>query len=389
MLGGLPRRATYIRSLTSQTTLLKVENGDLTKAGGRQDEMKAETMIDMLNDLQYDAINLGEKDFALGLSYLQSLQKRFKGVFLCGNVCKPDGPSLFKEYTLIKRDLSRKPVRIVLTGLLSEQFRESVQSANPEVRLESPFKTLERLQAEINRQDDVRILLYHGPRSEAEQLARRFTFFQIIVCAHEGDYPMEKKRVGDTLLAGNGQDGKYIGQATITPGASGQASDVRYTALGPDIKEDARILQLKSAYLDRMAAEDLLGQVIKLPTSNGDTYTGSAACASCHQKAYETWQISGHAKAMQTLVSEKHDKDPECVACHVVGLEKESGFISRERTPHLQDVGCESCHGAAARHVQDPRASLGKAGSASCMQCHVPQHSPNFDFEKYWEKIKH
>jgi hypothetical protein len=137
-------------------------------------------------------------------------------------------------------------------------------------------------------------------------------------------------------------------------------------------------------------AEALLLQMPRRPTLNGDTFAGSRACRPCHSDDYRIWERSKHAKAMQTLVDEKHDKDPECVVCHVVGLEFESGFVSMEKTPHLKDVGCESCHGPARKHVQDPlNNKLGKAGEGSCMQCHVPAHSPNFDFPRYWKQIEH
>jgi hypothetical protein len=110
----------------------------------------------------------------------------------------------------------------------------------------------------------------------------------------------------------------------------------------------------------------------------------------CHAEDYRIWQRTAHAKAMQTLIDEKHDKDPECVVCHVVGLEFEGGFQSMQKTPTLKDVGCESCHGPARKHVQDPENHrLGKAGEKSCMSCHVPAHSPGFDFETYWKKIEH
>jgi hypothetical protein len=40
--------------------------------------------------------------------------------------------------------------------------------------------------------------------------------------------------------------------------------------------------------------------------------------------------------------------------------------------------------------VQDPeKHRLGKAGEQSCMTCHVPAHSPGFDFPTYWKKIEH
>ncbi len=57
--------------------------------------------------------------------------------------------------------------------------------------------------------------------------------------------------------------------------------------------------------------------------------------------------------------------------------------------PSLENVGCESCHGPASRHEQDPKIAMGKVGMQACLQCHIPQQSPNFDFAKYGIKIKH
>src|SRR6185503_20510447 len=85
MLGGLPRRATYLKSLGVAANLVPVDNGDLTEAMGRQDELKAETIVEAFNRMQYAAINLGEKDFRLGMAYLQSLRARSKGAMLCAN----------------------------------------------------------------------------------------------------------------------------------------------------------------------------------------------------------------------------------------------------------------------------------------------------------------
>jgi hypothetical protein len=32
---------------------------------------------------------------------------------------------------------------------------------------------------------------------------------------------------------------------------------------------------------------------------------------------------------------------------------------------------------------------LPKVGAASCAPCHTVENSPTFDFEEYWEQIKH
>jgi hypothetical protein len=74
----------------------------------------------------------------------------------------------------------------------------------------------------------------------------------------------------------------------------------------------------------------------------------------------------------------------------VVGLNTEGGFRSPAETPHLKDVGCESCHGGGAAHAQAPTAQkMPRASAAACSQCHVPEHSPNFDYARFWAKIRH
>jgi hypothetical protein len=368
---------------------VRVENGDLTEAMGRQDELKAETAIEMFNAMDYEAVNLGEKDFRLGLPYLASLQARFKGALLCANVRRADGTAPFKEYAAFQRLVGDHGVRIVIVGLLSDQFADVVQALDPDLRVESPAARLEQLEPEVAAQGAVRVLLYHGPKAEAATLGRRFNGFQLVVYGHEADRAEELAQGGETVLACSGQDGKYLGRATLTEDAGWRVAEVRYPALGPELAEDAAVVQSDRAYLDRVAAEQLLANVPRVPTLNGDSFAGTAACADCHPAAHAVWRGSAHATAMATLVAERHDRDPECVGCHVVGLDRVGGFVSRQKTPQLQDVGCESCHGAAAKHARDPKVALPKVGAEACGSCHVPEHSPNFAFAAYWQKIRH
>ena len=47
--------------------------------------------------------------------------------------------------------------------------------------------------------------------------------------------------------------------------------------------------------------------------------------------------------------------DPECVVCHSVGFEYQSGFVDEKKTPLLKHVGCENCHGPGSGHVDAPK----------------------------------
>ncbi|HEX5471508.1 MAG TPA: cytochrome c family protein, partial [Lacipirellulaceae bacterium] len=165
-----------------------------------------------------------------------------------------------------------------------------------------------------------------------------------------------------------------------------------------------------------------------VPYPGDRKFAGSKACADCHTHATEVFEKTPHAHATETLVklNPPRNFDPECVSCHVTGWDPQkffpyvSGYVGLKETPNLAGNGCENCHGPAARHVaaesgeievtdaqkEELRAALRlkilpnegnktgqvyKDGSVvdMCMRCHDLPNSPEFDFQKYWPKVKH
>ncbi len=129
-------------------------------------------------------------------------------------------------------------------------------------------------------------------------------------------------------------------------------------------------------------------------------FAGAETCAACHVAQQKIWAASRHARALPTLKKVGKQFDPECLACHVAGLNK-GGFLSMGLTPQLAGVQCENCHGPARAHALNPKANRpgldprrgagrsARSGESVCRSCHVGSHSPNFAFERYWPKIKH
>ena len=133
-------------------------------------------------------------------------------------------------------------------------------------------------------------------------------------------------------------------------------------------------------------------------------YLGAQACIPCHVKPAATWKKTRHAGAIGTLEKVGKQFDPECLACHVVGLNR-GGYLSKDLTPQLAGVQCENCHGPGRAHSLNPKANRtgsaflfpparagGTAAQAAekiCRGCHVGSHSPAFDFKVYWPKIQH
>ena len=91
-------------------------------------------------------------------------------------------------------------------------------------------------------------------------------------------------------------------------------------------------------------------------------YVTSRICSSCHSGdsvnfVYEKWEASAHAKAYQTLKTEKakkiadklgiknHLESQKCLRCHVT-----KGGIGK----HIdieEGVSCEACHGPGSKYI--------------------------------------
>jgi nitrate/TMAO reductase-like tetraheme cytochrome c subunit len=117
-------------------------------------------------------------------------------------------------------------------------------------------------------------------------------------------------------------------------------------------------------------------------------YSGSEACAICHESQHETWLFTKHARAFDTLVKHGESTNPECVSCHVVGFEQPGGFTRASETPQLEDVGCEVCHGRGGPHISGTPAG-GQDYPKVCASCHNPEHSLGFDFATFLPRISH
>lgn len=143
------------------------------------------------------------------------------------------------------------------------------------------------------------------------------------------------------------------------------------------------------------AFQAAVAQKLAARQSQPSPYAGAEACQSCHPAAYKAYKASAHATAINTLIKKKQQHNGECVTCHVVGFDKQGGYIDQQHTPGLAGVQCENCHGPRKSHTLNPKVGpTGKAtnrvtAKAACASCHHPPHSSAFDYASYWLKIKH
>lgn len=117
-------------------------------------------------------------------------------------------------------------------------------------------------------------------------------------------------------------------------------------------------------------------------------YVGSKACSQCHEKQYENFsKYSKKAHAWDSIAimkpKLKEQELKQCYECHTTGYGRKGGFVSKEATPHLADVGCESCHGPGGAHAAsgDPAQVKRRPAMETCTACHNPQRVEDFNFK--------
>jgi hypothetical protein len=136
------------------------------------------------------------------------------------------------------------------------------------------------------------------------------------------------------------------------------------------------------------------------------TYLGNSACKDkCHEEIFKAWKAGKHATSFGNLLPGEREKgkkeaglkpktdyrgDKSCMPCHVTGW-RDGGYSLETPDQDLLGVGCESCHGPAAKwNAEHQRKDLENrerrmkqlgqrkpfGGKNVCAQCHEDESSP-------------
>lgn len=371
MSGGLRRRLTLVRQLMAGRRAAAVESGGMVAGAGRQDQLKAEALAQALRGAGYAAVHLADAEAKMGLGGVASLLNLLDGAGLSTSL----EPSERLEYRSVK-----EAAGFAIGGLARNP--SAVASALGE-RARSASRTLDEILAAATASGRAPILLFQGSLEEARALPR-VGEFAVVVFRSAGAPTEEPIREGETAFVSPGEKGKYVLEIHLE---GARLTRFRAHPLPPDVADDPQGARIYRDYLGRVDRENLLAGVPRIGTAR---FAGTGTCGACHTRITREWKKTEHAHALGTLESDGHGRDPDCVGCHVIGLDVRGGFQSRAKTPSLAKVGCESCHGPGAAHSKKPwTVKMGKIGEKSCMRCHVPDHSPGFDFATYWNRIRH
>jgi 2',3'-cyclic-nucleotide 2'-phosphodiesterase (5'-nucleotidase family) len=311
-LGGIAKRDTVIKSLRdkSQNQVLLLHNGDIINEPGLQQELKYQTAIAAMCEMGYDALNVGDGDFWLGIEQLRTMIESSSFPFVSANVLIHN-ERYFEPYIIKEIDLGGMVLRVGVIGCLSTSFETVIKEIGLDLTISPPVTILSSQLRQLNQKADLIILLAHCDITEAKNLAEEFPSLNVIVSGHQLDEGLDEPvTFGKTLIVNPGIKGRKLGELKLTLDKNKNVIDYehRLIPLPEGTPDSPTISALLSLYYKMLEDFDLLHKTekVELSGSNG-AYVGSESCKTCHEKAYAAWQASKHAHAYDTLVRVKRN----------------------------------------------------------------------------------
>ena len=372
-LGGLERRRAIFDTVPRQRRLI-VDTGSFVKGDGEQDLIKYNIIAQALQLLNYDLASLSEKDVEIG-GNLNLLDDAAMGVHLIGPPNGAADANLPAKFT-------RKVGLVVVT---IAAFDAKTASAEQVRGLFTPQAGAQSLNILILSQCDPGII---------EAVAAAAPSVDCLICPAQSDEPIVLSDPGKKpFVFSVGRFGRHVCKLLIETGAGRNALklSLQVIPVAENLEKDASLVSLYKDYQQVVRDSNLLEKYPRFTPPNNLEYVGSLSCKPCHESEYKKWLETGHAKAYATLEQIGSQADPECVVCHAVGMEYQSGFVSLEKTADLKDVGCENCHGPGSEHIRTAGRAKSAEPKSACTNCHTPEHSGEYAGNErgFLEKIIH
>ncbi len=377
-LGGIEKRSAVFNGVPASRRLV-VATGSLVPSDREQDLMKFRILFEAFGRLGYDVVHLTGRDVEIAgrLGLLADPKPPFPVL----RTDETGQAAVFtKRVAVGGRDIT---VNVVSFDSPSAVLRPPPFVLGPQNPLTITLLILDY---------DTRLL--NGWPKELVYRSWVSRGAECVICPSTSDEPQLLSKPGDMpLVCTVGRFGRYIGRLGVTFETGTDRPIVRFESIPVQAKlpDDPALVQLYRQYQQLVGQSGLLESYPRVPLPAGLAFAGSLSCKPCHELAYEKWNTSAHANARAALKKAGSDRDPECVICHVIGMEYEGGFVTEERTPQLAGVGCENCHGPGSAHILTSGQTATTQPKAACTKCHTPEQSSGFagHEEEYMKKIAH
>ncbi len=187
-----------------------VDGGDVGESISKRRGWLTPMLWEALEELGYDLIAIGKRDLAdTSYQWLKSPRPK-KAVYLTGNVTTKEGAPITSPFQVLKRSGLKIGVVPVISSRYNGYFRN--------YRIQPVQETIDKALAAFNNEKvDFRVLIFHGPRTEARELAKKYTQFDLFFLSSGEGRPMRTEIDKETgmLMVGPGDRGREMAFVTL------------------------------------------------------------------------------------------------------------------------------------------------------------------------------
>ncbi|MHC4595488.1 MAG: hypothetical protein ACYS19_11160, partial [Planctomycetota bacterium] len=248
-LGGLNRRPAVLNSVPKHKRLI-VDTGSLVKSDSEQDLLKFNIIIEAFKLLDYDLVNLSEKDIEIcnNLGLLGSI-----GSVL--NIISSHGAANVNVSAKFTKSLSLKGKTVIVTVAAFNA------TSMPIEQIEELFTPHQERISGAGHAINI-LILNHCDPAIIDSIARRVPIVDCLVCPADSDEP---RIIGDPnrrpLVFSVGRFGRYIGRLQISEAARGKGKlklSFRAIPVEENLEQHSSLVELYKDYQQLVKQSNLL-----------------------------------------------------------------------------------------------------------------------------------
>jgi hypothetical protein len=412
-LGGVDRLYASLNSLKKNAQVIYLDLGDtffnlntIPSSIEKSSKFTAEKLATFLSQLDLNIFVPGEKDFALGINYLNKLIKLTKAKLLLTNSDKLDS----LKYLVVEQN----SYDIIFISVLDPE----IVSTKYQSYFSDPTSSIEKI---INNLSNISnkpvkiFLLSHTNMSNNILWAKKFPQIAWILGSHSNQLIHHPKEVSNTKIVQVLNRNQYLGVINLNQKNKNKSI---YEAVPLDAGKEklihpnpmiSQMIDFQNQ-LNKIHEKEshLLTPVINKTSLKIQTYH---SCIDCHQKQYDFWKQTPHALAYLSLVQKKQALNPQCINCH--SLQKDfpqAPLISQHPNVNIKSyieslnknlvqplLKKQSIRNLSSKKrvlifeewkKLDQKVNMQNYLNIQCLHCHKQSDQHPFDFRKK-EKISH
>ena len=430
-MGGLPRRATFIRQERDQGLgVLILDSGNfvadkpLAEPSLEHAGLKAELILRAMDRMGYHAMAVGEMDLYLGLKRLTDLSSMTGVSLLSANLVDSRGKALFKTHIVLKAGGTTVGViGLTATPANRRMFSQRV----PGVTVTDPNLAAKEEIADIREECDLVVVLSNIGYLRDLELVKAVPGIDILISGGTKRFMRRPVIESGALVTSGYYEGRAVGKLVMeldgeikgwisrqelnlmdkqikaavkkvgTPAGKLRHDTLvekreearQWTKYKPDLinldpsfADDPQVASMITDYRKKLAENSVNSPGPEAGIGEQERYTGSEVCAGCHDSRYRFWQTTDHFRAFDSLSPKSAVGDPDCLPCHVTGYMRRTGYWPKAPREDLRGVQCEACHGVGSLHAKSPDlySLLHLPAAPQCMDCHTQDQDDDFDY---------